>query len=232
MILNERQTIHTAGTLAIIMRKAFYILFILTFFVNCQSETKVSFIKKHTILVDNDYCDISFYYPELDVDEDSLDLNEILYHIPDYEFYSHRCEKKSDSKKVVKGDYEIVYQDDSLVSIEFLTIKSYENVKVQDTIYHSIVMNIKSEKKNKWELLWGESPELILKNFDRGKLKPYVKKYNQTSKYGVNILAYETESRYNITWGMTKDDFLLYVGGEGEAFGYDKLVIPFKNLKY
>jgi hypothetical protein len=72
---------------------------------------------------------------------------------------------------------------------------------------------------------------LILKGFDRGKLKPYVDRYNKTSKYVANILAYDTESRYVITWGMTKNDFLLYVGGEGEGFGYHKIVIPFINLK-
>jgi hypothetical protein len=109
---------------------------------------KVDFIKKHKILVDNDFCDISFYYPEIEMNKDSLDLNKILYHIPDYEFYSHRCDEKREHKKIVKGDYKIVYQNDSLVSIEYVTLINYDNVKIQDTVYHSIVLNIKSQKND------------------------------------------------------------------------------------
>lgn len=55
--------------------------------------------------------------------------------------------------------------------------------------------------------------------------------YNKKSQETVNLFAYKSGSSHVITWGVSEDDFILYVGGEGEWFGYDKIKIPLKELK-
>lgn len=215
------------------MKRTIYILFALLLFLSCQRKSELSLERRHKVLIDNNNCDISFYYPEIIVDEtikSMSELNEILYRIVDYEHYSHNCNINKTEKNVIKGDYNVLFQTDSILSIEYLTfIENYRGNKF-DTVYHSLVLNTELKQKNKWDLLWGTSPELFLPNFDRSKIKPFVIEYNKTANHPANILAYESGSNYVITWGMTKDKFIIYVGGEGEAHGYEKIEIQLSEI--
>jgi hypothetical protein len=77
----------------------------------------------------------------------------------------------------------------------------------------------------------GVEPKDLIPNFDRGKILPYVEKYNLDKKDNINLLAYQKGSNYVITWGITESHFIIYPGGEGEWFGYDKIEIPLSELK-
>ncbi len=177
-------------------------------------------------LVDNDYCQIELYFPKLTTAKgDVSELNKILEKYADLEYYTHRCDEAKNEKTIIKGDFEIALLKDTILSIEFLTLIVHFGGNRMDTVYHSIVMN--PNKINEKEFSYFQlSPEFIFPKFDRGILKPYVKKFNELNNKSINLLAYEIDSNYRITWGMTKDKFVIYVGGEGECFGYDKIEIP------
>ena len=215
------------------MKKIIYIQLIALFLFSCQENSDITIKRQHKTLINNENCDISFYYPKIitkDTNENWTGINKILYNIVDYEFYSHNCENNNADKNIISGDYKILYQTDSILSIEFSTfIKNFSGNKL-DTIYHSLVFNTKLKTQNKMDLLWGIQPELIFKDFDRGKLKQFVVEYNKTNNYYANTLAYETGSNYVITWGLTQNKFIIYVGGEGEGFGYEKIEIALSEI--
>jgi hypothetical protein len=155
----------------------------------------------------------------------------LLYKINDCENYALNCDKTQQGKTVIKSDYIIQLREDTLFSIEYITeiTNLYENRK--DTIYQNLVFNPQKIKgKNMKDFLFIE-PENVISNFDRELLLPYVDKYNKLRNKNINILAYKKNSNYFITWGITKTDFILYVGGEGEGIGYDKILIPLTRLK-
>lgn len=217
------------------MNKNLYILFIITFITNCTTNVELQIDKKNKILVNNESCNISFSYPVVTnsrLDSTTLsELNWIFYNMPEYDYYSHGCNEKRSEKNVIKGDYKILLQKDSILSIEYITVLQHYYGNKQDTIYHSMVLNTKLIKENMTKMLWGILPEQIIPNFDRGKLKPYVEKYNITAERTANILAYESGSSYVITWGLTKDNFIIYVADEGEGHGFEKIEIPIEKLK-
>ena len=99
-----------------------------------------------------------------------------------------------------------------------------------DTVYHSIVLNPKKIGDKEFSYFQPD-PKFVIENFDRGDLYKYVEEYNTKNNDKVNLLAYESGSNYVITWGISENEFLLYVGGEGEWFGNDKIRIPINELK-
>jgi hypothetical protein len=132
-------------------------------------------------------------------------------------------------KNQVIGNYKILLQTDSILSFEFQTLIN-RGEKKKDTIYHSIVINPKQKDTLKLGLLVIE-PNQIIPNFKRGMIYPYIQKYKSENNTSVNLLAYETGSNYAITWAISENNFIVYVGGEGELFGKNKVEIPLNELK-
>lgn len=199
----------------------------------CSKSVSYSIEKKFKSVVNNENCKIEFYYPKfissnikLKVDE----LNELLENNADYEYYIHNCNEIKKEKEIIEGDFKVTLKADNILSIEFITkLIHYEGTRI-DTIYHSIVLNPKKIQEKEFSFLHLE-PEMLFPNFDRETLVKYVKKFNETHNQNINLLAYKTGSKYSITWGVSANKFILYVGGEGEWFGYNKIEIPINEIK-
>ncbi len=210
---------------------AFLPTFVFIVLFSCSKTANYKIERAFESLVDDESCKVEYYYPKYFTDNaDATELNQILKTFADTEYYTHRCDKTQKEKTIVSGDFDVLLQTGTVLSIEFRTQIITENSR--DTVYHSLVMN-----PEKFEIDGGENfpflptPELMFPNFDRDILKAFVEEYNRKYNKSVNVLAYETGSKYAITWGVTKDTFILYVGGEGECFGYDKIEIPRNLLK-
>ena len=198
---------------------------------SCQKSNCGYEIIKRNKTITKDNCKIPISFPEIRglADKERMTkLNEIFEKIPDHEFYAKDCEQKGKSKVI--GNYEILLQNDSILSIEFQTLIERQNKRI-DTVYHTVVVNPKVKDTSKFGIL-GIEPNKIVTNFDRGKIYPYIKKYStEKLKNQINLLAYEKGSNYEITWAVSEKDFIIYLGGEGEWFGKNKLKIPLDKLK-
>ena len=116
-----------------------------------------------------------------------------------------------------KYGYSILFDSDSLVCFEF-RVKYDQKI----TFYSSVCID-----PSKAQVV------LPLPYLDRKKLYPFVKKYfNEVSSdvYGSKAYHYGGGGGANLIYGITKSNLVLYIGGEGELYGDDRLEIPFKKL--
>ena len=213
-----------------LMKTLKYILIFGILIYSCQSNRDGYAINERNEIITKDKCKIPISYPEISglADREKTNkLNKILKEFPEHEYYARKCE--NNGKSNVKGDYQILLQNDSILSIEFRTLIERQNKKV-DTVYHSIVLNPKAKDTNEIGIV-GIEPNEIIPNYERGKIYPYVKKYSVENNDYINLLAYETGSNYVITWAVSDKDFIIYVGGEGEWFGNNRIKIPLNELK-
>lgn len=200
----------------------------------CSISIDYSIKKKFLSVVDNENCKISFFYPEFSSIRSNIDvepLNEMFEKGTDIELhYLNQCNTEQQQKMIIKGDYKVTLKTSDILSIEFTTVTEEEKYGI-DTVYFSFVIDPK--KVGKKDISYFKTdPKSLIPNFDRGDLYKYVKKYNEEKKKNVNLLAYETGSNIGIHWGISKKNFLLYVGGEGgEGFGNGKIKIPLDELK-
>jgi hypothetical protein len=200
---------------------------------SCTPSLDYKIERKFKSLINNENCQIEFYYPSIEVKETNpnvTELNDLLERLPDYKYYGHNCDEMNGEKRKVIGDYTILLQTKDILSIEFTTQLSEPKGPVIRTIYHSLVLDpnkISDGDNSRFKI----EPKSLFPNFDRGVLKKYVDNFSKTNNKHVNLLAYESGSRHVITWGLTKDKFILYVGGEGEAYGYDKIEISIDEVK-
>ena len=213
------------------MKHIKYIFFIIFFIYGCESDKNAYEIIKRTKTVSKDNCQLQISFPQIEGLQDvekMAELNKVLEKFPEHEYYAKDCEQKKIKRDEVSGDYRILLKNDSILSIEFQTLIQRENLKT-DTIYHSVVVNPKQSYKSKIGIV-GIEPKQILPDFKRGMIYPYIKKYSIENNKHVNLLAYETNSNYVITWAISEKDFIVYVGGEGEWYGKNKIKIPLKKL--
>lgn len=214
------------------MKPLNYIFMIIFFIYGCKSKNDDYEIINRTKIISKNNCQIKVSYPEIeglaDI-ENMSELNKVLEKFPEHEYYAKNCEQKKIKKDEVTGEYQILLKTDSLLSIEFRTLISRENLKT-DTIYQSVVINPKQSSISKNGIV-GIEPKQVIPNFDRRMLFPYIEKYGIKNKKHINLLAYKTGSNYVITWAISKNDFIVYVGGEGEWFGENKIMIPLNKIK-
>jgi hypothetical protein len=199
----------------------------------CSNSEEYKIEKNFKSVVNNQNCQVEYYYPKFISNQSrkgEIELNEILEKYADYEHYVHRCDEKKDEKRIIKGDYKITLKTEDKLSIEFITEIIHFGGNRMDTVYHSIVLNPKKIGDKEFSFFQPD-PKFVIENFDRGDLYKYVEEYNTKNQDKVNLLAYESGSNYVITWGISEDEFLLYVGGEGEWFGNDIIRIPINELK-
>lgn len=200
---------------------------------SCSNSGEYKIEKKFKSVVNNENCKIEYFYPEFitkySIDEVS-ELNNFLERHVDYESYAYKCDEKKNEKRIIKGDYKITLKTENNLSVEFVTNIINFGGNRMDTIYHSIVLKPKKIGE-KMESIIQLDPKSIIPNFDKEDLYEYVKEYNSKSQNKINLRAYEPKNNYAITWGINEDEFLLYVGGEGEWFGNDVIRIPMNELK-
>lgn len=208
--------------------KAILIIGVLIY--GCQSNTDGYEIIERTEIIKKGKCEIPISFPEiigLADKEKTNKLNKILKELPEHQYYAKNCENSNENN--VKGEYQVLLKTDSIISIEFRTLIERKNKKV-DTVYHSVVINPKLKDTTEFGII-GVQPNEIIPNFKREKIYPYIKKYSEENNKHINLLAYETGSNYVITWAVSDKDFLVYVGGEGEWFGNNRIKIPLNELK-
>jgi hypothetical protein len=212
------------------MKSLKYILiFLIPIFIGCQTGSSNYEVLYKSKTVTKDDCKVPITYPQIQGDIDTVSLNrinEILERLPEHEFYAHNCD--SENPQLVSGKFKVLLKQNSVLCIEYQTDIEYKNE--HRTIFHSLIINPNGNAAMGFGSI-GIEPIDLIPNFDRGKLLPYIKKYNSDKKDNVNLLAYEKGSNYVITWGITEKDFIIYPGGEGEWFGYDKVEIPLNELK-
>ena len=211
-----------------------HILLIGIFILNCCSNIGEYRIERNfKSVVNNQNCVIKYYYPKFisnDSREGGDELNDILAQYVDYENYAHNCSSIKNEKRIIKGDYKITMMTEDILSIDFITEINFGKDDLQDTVYHSIVVDPKKIGDERLSFLQSD-PKLLLPEFDRGDLYNYVEDFNSKNQDKINLIAYKSMSNHVLTWGISKDTFLLYVGGEGEWFGKHKLKIPLSELK-
>lgn len=138
----------------------------------------------------------------------------------EFDYYA----KRATNATVIGSSYKTLLHQDSLLSFEFMTVIQ-KGCEVADTTYKGLTLNLLHLDvtfKNCFII----EPSQIHPYINREKLIPFIKKVDSS----INILAYERNSEYAISWALTPDSFMLYVGGEGEFFGKKKVSIPLKEL--
>ncbi len=212
------------------MKKLKYIiLFLVLTLLGCQTGNSNYEVLTKSKTVEKGDCKIPVNYPQINGELDSANLNKIndlLEKFPEHEYYAHNC--KSNNPQLVSGKFEVLLKTDSVLCIEYQT--DIEDNNGYRTIFHSLVINPNKDASSDLGLI-GQEPCDLIPNFDRGRILPYIKKYNSDNKDNINLLAYESGSNYVITWGITENHFIIYPGGEGEWFGYDKIEIPLSDFK-
>jgi hypothetical protein len=206
----------------------YIVIFLIPIFIGCQTGNSSYEVLTKSKTVEKGDCKVPVDYPQINGERDTANLNkinEILEKLPEHEYYAHDC--TSDNPQLASGKFEVLLKTDSVLCIEYQTDIEYKNE--HRTIFHSLVINPNKDASIDFGLI-GIEPSDLIPNFDRGKILPYIKKYNSDNKDNINLLAYEKGSNYVITWGITESHFIIYPGGEGEWFGYDKIEIPLDEL--
>jgi len=206
--------------------KLFQIALLISTFLSCRENFRYSIKKEEKILLDDSSCKIVSYYPVIGFkNNDSVmnELNKNLSVINSLERYVVDCStffspEYSKEKKEIIGDYKILFETDTLLNMEFVVQSKYLSKKEYRSVFIDLI---------KGQLIEGHQ---VIPNIDRSKLYPYVKKFSDSTGIYINLKAYEKESNYSIMFGKTKNDFVLYLGKEGEFGGYYKLSIPWKEI--
>jgi len=197
--------------------------------VSCNSDINYSITEKQLDKPANCSCQINYRYPEIKsrnkADSKLIALNNALKSVGEFETFIDRCNPKSPqfmkAFKKYDCDYNITLQTDSMLSIEIQNT-AYYNDDFKYTRFNSFLLNTKN---------WTQIPlENLFNGLDRGKIYPFIVDYNKRTGKNINLLAYQSKSNYALTYGMTRDSLVIYVGGEGEWFGNDKVFIPIKKL--
>ena len=197
---------------------------------SCTNPNGYRVERKFKSLVDDERCSVSFFYPALKWDDGTTnrELDFILENCVEYEQYTRNCDAHTGAKNVIKGDFKVTFATKDLLSIEFTEdVLSYGG-REKHQIYHSIVLNPELLKTG--QIAAFERPEDLFPQFDRGRLYPFVSAYNGKHQRQINLRAYETGSNYALNWGISATDLILYVGGEGECYGEDRIFIPLDAL--
>jgi hypothetical protein len=195
----------------------------------CQTEPGGYEVLTRSKIIQKEDCKVPVDYPLLKwktAKGHHDKINEMLEKLPDHEYYARDC--SSGHPQSVKGKFKVLLKTDSILCIEYQTDIAYKNE--HRTIFHSIVINPNKDASIGFGAI-GIEPHDVIPNFDRGKILPYMEKYNREHNDKVNLLAYQKGSAHVITWGITSSHFIIYPGGEGEWFGDDKLEIPLSELR-
>lgn len=196
-----------------------------SFIFSCQDNSSYSINKTKYILLNDSLCEVISYYPSISTSySDSVveSLNKILEGINEMNHYTKECSRLSISfgKKItVIGSYSVLFESENLISLEYMVSSTDFLTKH----YRSVFINPKEMKLVEQNIVFPIN--------DRSLLFKYVKSFCDSTNININLLAYEKNSNYSIMYGLTPDDLILYLGGEGEFLGYYKILIPLKELE-
>jgi hypothetical protein len=156
------------------------------------------------------------------IDSVTIDTNGCKFHYPLLVSSApDSCVKKINRvlKEFSKGHkvkYKILFDSDSLICFEFIGRLSHNEKE-----YNSICIN-------------PVSAEFVLPIpfLERTKLYPFVIKFmkKDNDDIFINQYSYEEGESATLLYGITKNKLVLYMGGEGEQYGYYRLEIPLEKL--
>jgi hypothetical protein len=206
----------------------YFLISFLPLLFGCQSDNSSYEVLTKSKIIKKEYCEVPVDYPQIKWKFDNKNhgkINEMLEKLPDHEYYAKNC--SSSNPQVAKGRFVVLLKTDSILCVEYQTDIKYK--KEHRMVFHSLVINPNKDASVGFGSI-GVEPKDLIPNFDRSKILPYIEKYNLDNKDNINLLAYQKGSNYAITWGITKSHLIIYPGGEGEWFGYDKIKIPLSEF--
>lgn len=208
--------------------QAVILLFISATFNGCSIEGTYSVTKKHRIIISDQQCKVSYYFPVIATNSNNdafYETNKLLRQIGDYDQHAANCIKSSGTgapeKISIEGDFNVLMATDSILSIEFISTRQTGTAAPRQ-VYISIVINPFTRKQL--------SLEELLPGFNRKMIYPFIKEVSVKNGNAINMLAYEEGSNYVITYGITKEKLLIYPGDEGEGRGLFKVEIPLSEI--
>ena len=123
----------------------------------------------------------------------------------------------SNEKKNIISDYNILEENDSLVSFEFFLKKGNKIYIYSTTTYN----------KHKCKLM---SCEEVVPNVEREKLKKYIDIYFKKLNIRFSTDSYNKNENTELTYSKKGKIFILYAGDEGEGHGYYKIQMPLDSV--
>ncbi len=151
-------------------------------------------------------------------------LNLVLYRIADIQCLISNNRPSSnrvqENNAIIYSGYRTTIKNDSLLGFEF-----YKNFEKGDSLifkeYRAILVNYRNS------IFYGEPVE-INTSLKRSEILSYIQNADTNkSKFFYNEFSYDDSKNTVLTWTITSDSLLVYPGGEGEAFGYFRVSIPF-----
>ena len=189
--------------------------------VGCQRNTSYTMINRtENFSSINGKCHVEYNYPLLlqgKGDTVSLALTGIR-GIEEFERFIQRF-SEGDSALSVHVNYEVLTEDDTLISIEYLTKMEGHALN----IYHSVTIDPRNMKRYSLN-------DLFTGDF-MGVIREHVQNYTQQNRVDMDFITFEQEAASapkNFT--ITPEYLQLYIGAEGEFHGYHRLKIPLKEL--
>lgn len=198
-------------------------------FIGCQADDSSYGVLTKSRTIEKGDCKVPVDYPQIiwkSNRDNQSEINGILEDLPEHEYYARNC--SSDDPQTVFGKFEVLLKTDTVLCIEYQTHITYRNK--QRVLFHSLVIHPDTDTSLTFTEIVTDPGDLI-PNFDRGKILPHIERYNLERKANINTLAYQSESNYVITWGITEQNLIIYPGGEGEAFGHYKIEIPLSEFR-
>lgn len=189
----------------------------------CDKKESDLLLRKSEIVAKGKYCEIVSSYPIIYAgNKDTIinSLNRKLKNINHLDQSTKYCNRANEARKRIKiqGTYSILFESKNFLCLEYLTTVEGSDVKRFTPLF--IDLNEKRIISDHKAFPIPDSRILI----------PFIKGFCDSSKVQINLSLYENNNKLGMSYGITPDHLILYLGGEGEGFGYHKLSIPLKEL--
>jgi hypothetical protein len=189
-----------------------------------QNEGMLKFSTKAQIVSSGPNCKVHFTYPVISIQESDVaidSLNGLLRRVNFDEALENYCQKVPPAKQMsVTSAYSVLLNTDSLACLEYVLTISH----LSKNIYKPFFIDVKTRT--------AVDPKIGYPLGDTRKLLPFVKKFSEANaNVNINLSIYEQNKVDAISYGLTPQDLILYVGAEGELYGTHKIFIPLKELE-
>lgn len=193
-----------------------YIVICLFTFISCKQEKRdLSYeIVKKRIFIDR-HCSYEIHFPEI-VDLDYIELqqlyNQLFENIADAEYHLQKCYREDEGHEVrnLVQDYEILFASEKILSVEFQLTRGGEFMH-----YIPILLPL-HPPENEAQLLGGFEFEASIFGDDwRERIYEAVPEHH-----------YKPELKRTLLTAYDGKNIIVYTGGEGEFFGWEKIKIP------
>lgn len=173
-----------------------------------RNDAKVNVVSKFPIIVSSK--------PDSKIDS----LNGLLKHINHLEQLVKKDFDAKDEKVNVIGNYSILSNTENIACLEFLVSIPAKNKNV----YRPVFIDLNKKKRI--------DPNDVFEISDSRELLPYIKQFCDSIHTEINVSVYERNDGTALVYGVTDENIILYLGGEGEDYGNYRISIPIINLRH